>query len=92
MGRYGSQEGYFELQRDRQHSAVVQGRTFTCQHCNKIVFVPPKADPADIGGLCKLCMGLICPVCVAAGGCDPLVAKIERAEEEGRMFAAIRGR
>lgn len=38
--------------------------TFTCSHCQSIVHVPPRADPSSIGGLCKTCMGLICPRCL----------------------------
>ena len=45
----------------------------------RVVHVPPRADPADIGGLCSLCMGLICPKCVGKG-CDPLEKKLERQE------------
>ena len=39
--------------------------SFTCGHCNRIVIVPPRADPADLGGLCKQCMALTCPRCTA---------------------------
>lgn len=54
--------------------------TFTCSHCNTIVFVKPKCDPADMGGLCKTCMGLICPRCANKGGCDPHEEKLKRIE------------
>jgi hypothetical protein len=54
--------------------------SFTCRHCSRVVFVPVKADPATIGGMCYGCMGLICSGCVATGKCDPLEAKLERME------------
>jgi hypothetical protein len=54
--------------------------TFTCAHCNRIVVVKPKCDPADLGGLCKTCMKLICSECAAKGGCDPHEEKLRRAE------------
>ena len=44
---------------------------FTCGHCQKIVHVPVRADPADIGGLCKQCMTCICPKCVDKHTCTP---------------------
>ena len=54
--------------------------TFTCYHCNQVVHVPPRADPANIGGLCYGCFKLICPKCVAEGRCDPIEKKLERWE------------
>ena len=54
--------------------------TFTCHHCQRIVSVPVKADPANIGGLCKICMNLICPKCVNIGSCTPWVESMRRME------------
>ncbi len=45
--------------------------TFTCAHCNAVKHIPPKCDPAALGGLCKQCMGLICPKCVGKRICNP---------------------
>lgn len=45
--------------------------TFTCRHCNKVVFVPVKASPTDLGGLCGHCGSLVCPTCVDKGTCTP---------------------
>ena len=53
--------------------------TFTCQHCNKVVFVKPMCDPADMGGRCTCCNGLICQNCVGKG-CDPMEKKLKRLE------------
>lgn len=66
-------------------SPNVEQDTYTCSHCNKVVFVKPKERPEDLGGLCKVCMGLICPHCVGKG-CDPLEKKIERMEHLGRIL------
>lgn len=60
--------------------------TFTCKHCNSIVHVFPKMDPAEIGGLCKQCMGMICPKCLGKG-CTPWEKQMEIAEARG---AALR--
>lgn len=56
--------------------------TFSCAHCNRITHVKPFADAADLGGLCKICMGLVCAGCVGKG-CDPLEEKLRRSEERG---------
>jgi hypothetical protein len=53
--------------------------TFTCKHCNRLTHVKPFQDPADLGGLCKCCMGLICSNCVGKP-CDVIEKKLERAE------------
>lgn len=66
----------------------IEQDTFTCAHCNRVVFVKPQSDPADLGGLCKQCMGLICPSCVGRG-CDPLEKKLERAEARDRFLRSI---
>ena len=52
-------------------NGVTEHDTFTCFHCNKVVIVPARGDPANIGGMCFQCMHLVCPGCVAAGGCTP---------------------
>jgi len=53
--------------------------TFTCRHCNTVIAVEPKMDPADMGGLCGVCSGLICPACVGRG-CDEIQRKLDRWE------------
>lgn len=58
----------------------VQIDTFTCAHCNCVVQVPPRQDPAKIGGFCYGCTKLVCERCVATGKCDPIEKKLERAE------------
>jgi hypothetical protein len=63
---------------------VVERDSFSCRHCNRIVFVEPKADPAEVGGLCKQCMGLICPQCVGLMRCLPLEKSIAESEERDR--------
>ncbi len=57
--------------------------TFTCGHCQAIRHVKPYCDPADLGGLCKICMGVVCEKCVG-NGCDPFEEKLKRQEARGR--------
>lgn len=65
-------------------SGIKEADTFSCGHCNAVTHVKPKADPADVGGLCKCCMKLICPNCVGKS-CTPLMKRIE--QEEARYHA-----
>lgn len=60
--------------------------TFTCAHCNRIKHVKPKERPEDLGGLCKVCMGLICGSCVETGKCDPFEEKLKRMEDRDRTL------
>jgi len=53
--------------------------TTTCAHCNAVTHIQSGCRPEDIGGLCKVCMGLICPKCVGKT-CVPFLKKLERLE------------
>ena len=64
---------------------IKEKATFTCAHCQNIRRVEPYCDPADLGGLCKICMGVICEKCVGRG-CDPFEKKLERSEARGRAL------
>ena len=55
----------------------------------QIIFVTPRCDPADMGGLCKQCMRLICPRCVDRMVCLPWEEMITRQEAKGRMHRSI---
>lgn len=62
---------------------VSEGESYTCKHCNKVVFVKPFERPEDIGGRCTCCNGLMCLECTGKQRCDPLEAKLERWERYG---------
>lgn len=64
---------------DGDTGRVSENETFSCKHCNRVVQVQARTDPADVGGLCRICNGLICPQCVGKG-CDPLEEKLRRWE------------
>ena len=68
---------------------IVEADTYSCKHCQRIVHVPPRCDPADLGGLCKMCMGLICPACVNEGACAPFEKKLELYEKANRFHRAV---
>ena len=53
--------------------------TFTCKHCSTIVRVKPLEPPENMGGLCKVCMSLICPQCVGKT-CHPWEEKLRMME------------
>ena len=59
--------------------------TFTCGHCCRITHVKPRCDPADLGGLCKQCMELVCPRCYGKRVCTPFLKKVEEAEARQRL-------
>ncbi len=63
--------------------------TFTCGHCQYVVFVPVRQNPEDIGGLCKQCMVLICPKCVDRMVCVTWEQMIAMQEAHGRTFRSI---
>lgn len=66
-------------------SPTVERDTFTCCHCGCVVFVKPRAAPAECGGFCRLCMKPICGPCTDLGKCDPFENKLERAEASYRF-------
>lgn len=59
---------------------TVEMDTVTCCHCNTIVLVGPRQDPADAGGFCRLCMKHTCGPCADLGTCTPFEAKLEKME------------
>jgi hypothetical protein len=59
---------------------VEERDSFTCSHCNRVVWVGVKERAADIGGFCKCCTGLICGPCVDAGTCTPLEKQLQAME------------
>lgn len=85
----------FALWFDRQRrevthvkSGVFETDTFTCFHCHVVTRVKPKMDAADLGGLCKVCMKLICSRCVGKG-CDPMEEKLKRSEDRDRFRRSL---
>jgi hypothetical protein len=69
-------------------AGVAEADTFTCRHCQRVRLVRPKERPEDLGGLCRVCMGLVCPDC-AGGACVPFERRLEMAEARGRLFRDI---
>lgn len=74
------------LQCDEISAGVNEYDTIVCFHCNRVVHVKPRMDPANLGGLCKICMKLICPKCLNAG-CTPFEKTIEAVE---RRYETLR--
>ncbi len=77
----------FEPRGDVEHvsAGIFETDTFSCFHCSRVVRVKPKMDPADMGGLCKLCMKHICKHCVGKA-CVPFEKKLERMEARERVL------
>jgi hypothetical protein len=55
--------------------------TATCKHCNGVFHVGARQRPDDIGGLCKTCMGIICPRCLGKP-CKPFMKRLEEMERK----------
>jgi len=67
--------------------------TFTCFHCSKIVYVPPKTKIEEVGDFCRVCMKMVCAGC-AGKVCLPWVEKINRMERRyhaRRQFEKLAG-
>lgn len=64
--------------------------TFTCIHCNQIVFVKVGASAAECGGWCGLCGKPICAGC-AGKPCDPFEKKLKRMEDQARFHRQFEG-
>jgi len=80
--RSGRAQGYAILtEPDRP---TKENDTFTCGHCNRVVFVKPDADPVTYGGWCGGCTRLICPACEAEKvrtlACRPFEKWLEQQE------------
>lgn len=66
--------------KSKGQKATVENDTFTCAHCGCLVTVKPLCDPADMGGRCTICSGLVCKRCHGIGRCDPFEEKLKRQE------------
>ena len=86
MALQGRQRGFVEVSGP---NGTEQYETFTCGHCGAIKKVPHRAKPEDLGGICKVCMSMVCGPCVATGKCDTLEAKLKRQEDRARFFKQV---
>lgn len=62
--RSGRAQGYAIIT-DPDAPMPKEADTFTCGHCQRVVFVKAAADPASYGGWCGGCARLICGPCEA---------------------------
>ncbi len=69
--------------------STLEEDSFTCCHCNAVVFVKPRQDPSEAGGFCGLCHSHICPHCAGTGACDPFERKLLRMESRERLLLAL---
>lgn len=72
--------GGYSIITDPALNSPLEADTFTCAHCNSIVTVKPRCDPAEMGGRCYVCDALVCQDCAQKRVCDPLEEKLKRAE------------
>ncbi len=69
--------------------SVEEYDTFTCGHCQRVVVVKHKAQASDLGGMCRLCMKLVCAECDTLGSCTPFEKQMEEEEKSYRLRRAI---
>jgi hypothetical protein len=63
--------------------------TFTCAHCNTVVFVRPKTHVFHSApGFCQLCSAHTCRKCTSKE-CKPFEKKLEEIERRGRFMKAV---
>ncbi len=82
-------EGGYAIIVDPNEPRARESSTFTCVHCNRIVFVKPFVSASDAGGFCRLCYKPVCGPCVDHGECVPFEAKLEAIEKRGRMLRSL---
>lgn len=63
--------------------------TFTCAHCNSVVFVKPFEDPTSVGGWCIKCADHLCWRCAGTGVCAPWEKQMEAMEAADRVRREI---
>ena len=68
--------------------ADVRLDTFTCSHCQCVVFVQPRQDPSEMGGFCCMCYAHICGQCASTRSCEPFEKKLEAMERRDRLRRA----
>lgn len=78
--------------------AVDEKDTFTCNHCNSLVFLDTtekRQDPSKAGGFCRACMQHICPKCAYEGmtatKCVPFERRLDAIESKDRFRRALFG-
>jgi hypothetical protein len=73
-----------------EYGEIRECDTFTCNHCSYVVMVAPRMKPEEMGGFCKVCMGLICKDCydqvMKGAGCSPWLKKLETIEAKDRFL------
>jgi hypothetical protein len=67
---------------------LTEKSTFTCCHCNSIVFLKAKAPAEECGGFCRLCMKPICSKCCDKA-CVPFEKRLEQMESRDRMLRSV---
>jgi len=64
-------------------------KTFTCAPCNRVVVVPFKCKPEEVGGFCMLEFRPVCPECHVIGTCTPFEKRLEQMEARKRLLTAM---
>jgi len=75
--------------------APIENDTFTCNHCNGIVVVPPGTVAITVGATCLACMKQICEPCAKVMDrtlkCRPFEKRLEEMESRARFRKSVGG-
>jgi hypothetical protein len=63
--------------------------TFSCAHCQRVVFVEPGHSPTVNAGWCGRCGAPVCRACAALGMCTPFERRLEQQEARDRFCRSI---
>lgn len=76
------------IRTERIPEGVAKFDTATCFHCGCVFHVSARMHPADIGGVCKQCMQIICPRCLDKP-CKPWEKQMEEMENAIQRRQAV---
>ena len=74
------------LDPDAKGGVALERDTFSCSHCQRVVFVTPFAAASECGGWCGNCAKPVCGDCADRGVCVPWERVMERIEARDRFL------
>lgn len=81
--KHGRAQGYATV--TDPEKGLVERDTFTCGHCQRIVFVQPGTHSSGDVTMCWQCATPVCQRCVAKQECTPFMRKLEAQEAQDRI-------
>jgi hypothetical protein len=73
----GSAKGYRAEFDGNQQVPGTERQTFTCCHCPRIVSIPHKAKPEELGRFCHQCGQMTCMTCAHDPNCRSYMRQVD---------------